>query len=55
MSFDLDRAALKSEIVTELIAHFLQGPKVVEALDKAPWRTTGTNAEGNGADGPEGA
>ena len=48
---DLDRAALKSEIVAELIAHLSQRPEILETLDHAPWRTTGMHAEGNRTDG----
>ena len=55
---ELDRAALKSEIVAELIVHLSLHPEIFEVFENAPWQRTtairpsGTDADWEGTDRP---
>ena len=55
---ELDRAALKSEIVAELLVHLSLHPEIFEVLENAPWQKTtairpsGTDADREGSDTP---
>ena len=39
---EMDMAALKSEIVAELISHLSSHPEIFEVLENAPWQRTAT-------------